>query len=69
MKILFLIYKVLISNILHSSILLGGCKFYPTCSEYSNLAIEKYGYTRGLFLSIKRILNCSPLSKGGVNLP
>ena len=41
------------------------CKYYPTCSEYSLEAIKKYGATKGLFLSIKRILKCNPFSKGG----
>lgn len=41
------------------------CKYYPTCSEYSRQAIEKYGIFKGLVLSIKRILKCNPLSKGG----
>ena len=41
------------------------CKFYPTCSEYSIQAIEKYGVLKGIFLTIKRILRCNPFSKGG----
>ena len=41
------------------------CKYYPTCSEYSIQAIEKYGALKGVFLSIKRILRCNPFSKGG----
>ena len=41
------------------------CKYYPTCSEYSIQAIEKYGAFKGVFLSIKRILKCNPFSKGG----
>lgn len=41
------------------------CKYYPTCSDYSKQAIEKYGLCRGIILSIKRILKCNPFSKGG----
>ena len=41
------------------------CKFYPTCSEYSIQAFEKYGFVRGLFLTIVRLLKCNPFSKGG----
>ncbi len=47
----------------------GSCRFYPTCSQYSFLAIKKYGVIKGLFLGIKRILRCNPLSKGGVDWP
>ena len=41
------------------------CKFYPTCSEYTKQAIEKYGVFKGTWLGIKRILKCNPFSKGG----
>ena len=42
-----------------------NCKFYPTCSEYTKQAIEKYGAGKGMFLGIWRILRCNPFSKGG----
>lgn len=41
------------------------CKFYPTCSEYTKQAIEKYGAFRGCLKGIWRILRCNPFSKGG----
>lgn len=41
----------------------GLCKFTPTCSEYALIALEKYGFLKGSYLSIKRILRCNPLSK------
>ncbi len=41
------------------------CKFYPTCSEYTKQAIEKYGIVKGMGLGIKRIIKCNPFSKGG----
>ena len=42
-----------------------NCKFYPTCSEYTKQAIEKYGAGRGLLKGLWRILRCNPFSKGG----
>lgn len=42
-----------------------NCKFYPTCSEYTKQAIEKYGAGKGTILGIGRILRCNPFSKGG----
>lgn len=42
-----------------------SCRFYPTCSQYSLQAIEKYGVLRGLLLSIWRILRCNPFNPGG----
>lgn len=57
------LYKKYISPIFHK---LGfDCKYYPTCSEYTRQAIEKYGVTKGCYLGIKRILKCNPFSKGG----
>lgn len=41
------------------------CKYFPTCSEYTKQAIEKYGALKGSFLGIKRIIKCNPFSKGG----
>lgn len=41
------------------------CRFYPTCSEYTRQAIEKYGFFKGGWLGIKRICRCHPLNKGG----
>ena len=41
------------------------CKYYPSCSEYTKQAIEKYGVLRGCMLGGKRILKCNPFSKGG----
>ena len=65
--------KILINAIIfyqkHISIWLESkninCKFYPTCSEYTKQAIEKYGVIKGLGLGIYRILRCNPFSKGG----
>ena len=56
-------YKKYISNILyHKGI---NCKYYPTCSEYTKQAFKKYGFFKGCFLGIKRIIKCNPFSKGG----
>lgn len=44
------------------------CKYYPTCSEYTKQAVDKYGIIRGSLLGIIRILKCNPFSKGGVDL-
>lgn len=43
----------------------GKCKFYPSCSEYTKQAIEKYGCLKGIWLGMGRILKCNPFSKGG----
>ena len=48
-----------------SSCLGHRCKYYPTCSEYTKQAIEKYGVLKGIFKGFLRILRCNPFSKGG----
>ena len=43
--------------------LLGRCRHYPTCSQYTYSSIEKYGVLKGLWLGIKRISTCHPWGK------
>jgi putative membrane protein insertion efficiency factor len=45
------------------------CRFYPSCSEYTILAVEKYGVLKGIWKSILRILRCHPFNPGGVDFP
>ena len=39
------------------------CVFYPSCSEYTKQAIEKYGFFKGVYLGFRRILRCHPWQK------
>ncbi len=48
-----------------SPLLPPSCRFYPTCSQYTIKALEKYGFWRGIILGSKRILRCHPFSDGG----
>ena len=41
------------------------CRFYPSCSEYTYEAIEKYGLLKGVALGAYRLLRCNPFCKGG----
>lgn len=34
------------------------CRYRPSCSEYSIIALQRHGIVKGLFLSIKRIASC-----------
>ena len=52
-------------KIFFSPFLGGACKFYPSCSNYAQEAIELHGARRGAFLAIKRLGRCRPFTKGG----
>ncbi len=36
------------------------CRFTPTCSQYAKEALEKHGFFKGGWLSIRRIIRCNP---------
>jgi len=46
-----------------------ACRFYPSCSQYCIMAVEKKGFLRGISLGFWRVLRCNPLGKGGINFP
>lgn len=50
------LYKRILSPILSKKI---HCRFYPTCSEYAILALEKYSLMVALKKIIKRLLRCN----------
>jgi uncharacterized protein len=38
----------------------NACRYTPSCSQYAEQAIHKYGAFKGLWLGLKRILRCHP---------
>lgn len=48
-------------------LLIGHCKFCPTCSEYMVEALQRHGLWRGGWLGLRRLLRCHPFTRGGID--
>jgi len=48
-----------------SPLLPSSCRFYPSCSHYSQDAVQRYGVVKGVWLGIKRLGRCRPLGGQG----
>jgi len=42
-----------------------ACRYVPTCSEYAEEAVERFGALRGGWMAMVRVLRCHPFVKGG----
>ena len=52
-----------------SPLLPRACRFSPTCSEYGQIALLSHGLLMGSWLTVRRLLRCQPLGRGGIDLP
>jgi len=60
LRLLLMGYRQLVSPWLPPA-----CRFYPTCSVYTEQAIDKYGILKGVFYGLRRIARCHPGHSGG----
>jgi uncharacterized protein len=51
------LYRGLVSPLLPAS-----CRFQPTCSAYALDALHTHGPVKGIYLAVRRILRCHPIS-------
>lgn len=54
------IYKLLLSPYIGYN-----CRFSPTCSDYAREVLLKYGFIKGSYLAVIRILKCNPWGGSG----
>ena len=48
-------------------LLVGSCKFCPSCSEYAIEALQRHGLLRGIILAARRLCRCHPFTPGGID--
>ncbi|MGB1581032.1 MAG: membrane protein insertion efficiency factor YidD [Nevskiales bacterium] len=59
------IFLVRLYQWLVSPLLGPHCRFYPSCSQYAVLALQKHGLVKGLRLTLTRLGRCHPGCPGG----
>ncbi|MEJ2038259.1 MAG: membrane protein insertion efficiency factor YidD [Desulfosarcinaceae bacterium] len=59
-SVLIRLYQIVLSPVLGPA-----CRYYPSCSNYTLEAINRYGWRKGTWLGARRILRCHPWHQGG----
>ena len=66
-SIYFIILLIKIYQLFFSILLKPNCRYLPTCSDFTIIALKEHGLFIGLYYSIKRIFSCNPLGGHGYN--
>ena len=57
------VYQRYISGLLPTS-----CRYHPSCSEYTRMAVRTHGPVRGVWLGARRLARCHPWGGYGIDL-
>ena len=55
------IFFIRIYKYFFSPILGNRCRFLPSCSDYFIECLNIYGFFKGIYLGLKRIIKCHPI--------
>ena len=56
------VYQTVISPLTPPS-----CRYYPSCSSYAVVALQRHGMLRGGWLAVRRLARCHPWTPGGID--
>lgn len=62
LRFIFRVYRYLISPLFGNV-----CRFYPSCSVYAEETLIRFGFFKGIRLSVLRLLKCHPWHEGGID--
>ena len=57
----FKINLIKIYKYIFSPLLGNNCRYLTPCSEYYIASLEKFGFIKGTYMGLKRILSCHPI--------
>lgn len=62
--LLIRLYQLILSPLIGQS-----CRFTPTCSRYTAICIERFGFWKGTSLGLRRLAKCHPFGPAGYDPP
>jgi len=65
----FLIFLIRGYQKLISPLFIKVCRFFPSCSDYAIICLNRYPFYFAIVLIILRIIRCQPLFPGGYDPP
>ena len=57
---LMFVFFVKLYQVALSPLLAPTCRHHPSCSQYAIDAVNQYGFFKGVWMAIRRIIRCRP---------